>query len=143
MLISRTVRGLQSDFAFGGVQVPDEWGAKKCINGAYTPEEQLPDKDLGKSMNKFSKLEQVPKHIDMGGARVYGVPSIRGDLKPPAMRSVADGSTNYGDEVNAKGLLYPSTFTFDGVAESEFLLVRPEVHSTFCIFLCCVSFPVT
>jgi len=120
------VRGLNPDFAFGGAQVPDEWGAKKCISGAYAPEEQLPDKDLGVSLKKLSKLPMVPAEVDMGGARVYGIPSIRGDLQPPALRSVADGTTNYGDEVNAKGLLYPSTFTFDGVAESEFLLIRSE-----------------
>lgn len=117
------LRGLAPDFAFGSVNAPDEWGTKKLIMGEYLPEEQMPDKDLGISTRKLSKLESVPSGVDMGGARVYGTPSLRGDLVKPRLRSVADGC-NYGDESNAKGLLYPSAYTFEGVSESDFLLVR-------------------
>lgn len=55
--------------------------------------------------------------------RAFGVPSIRDDIRPPKMRSVADPN-NYGNELNGKGLLYPSKFSFDGVTEEDFLMVR-------------------
>lgn len=121
------LRGLKDDFAFGAVAAPDEWGAKKSIRGEYEPHEQMPDKDLGISVRRLYKLQSVPDEVDMGGARVYGCPSIRGDLAKPSMRSVAD-PTNYGDESNARGLLYPSAYTFDGISESDFLLVRPDAE---------------
>lgn len=119
------LRGLGDEFAFGKVNAPDEWGAKKTIMGSYTPQEQMPDKDLGISTRKLNKLETVPTGVDMGGARVYGLPSLRGDLVAPKQISVADPN-NYGNEMNAKGLLYPAKYAFDGIAESDFLLVRPE-----------------
>jgi len=130
---SRELRGVLrnfgEDFVYGRNNVPDEWGAKKVIQGAYTMSEQLPDKDLGISTVKLSNLEWVP---DNHKARAYGVPSIRNDLPAPHMKSVAD-SNNYGDEVAAKGLLYPSVFAFDGVTEDDFLQVRPkeEVREVF------------
>lgn len=115
------LRQFGEEFVFGRNNVPDEWGAKKSIQGAYTPGEQMPDRDLGISTRKLSQLEQVPLNQEH---RTFGTPSIRCDLPAPALKSVADGN-NYGDEVAAKGLLYPSTFAFDGVSQEDFLQVRP------------------
>jgi len=76
----------------------EEWGARRVIQGNYDIKDQLPDKDLGKSVraNK-SGISQDEK-------RVYGVPTIRSDRAPPQLRSVAD-SNNYGDEQTARSLL--------------------------------------
>jgi len=115
------LRQMGEDFVFGRGNLPDEWGAKKTIQGHYTPNEQMPDRDLGTNTRRLNKLDQVP---DDQSYRTFGVPSIRCDLPAPGLRSVADPN-NYGDEVNARGLLYPSTFAFDGVAQEDFLQVRP------------------
>lgn len=118
--IRGSLRNLGEQFVFGRITHPDEWGVKKSILGEYSIEEQMPDKDLGISTRKLSKLSQVPKdEVD----RSYGVPSIRHDLETPQLRSVADPN-NYGDESNCKGLLYPSRFAVDGVDEQDFVAVR-------------------
>jgi hypothetical protein len=123
------LRQFGEDFVFGRNNVPDEWGAKKTIQGNYTPGEQMPDRDLGVSTRRLDNLSFIP---DNHANRVFGVPSIRNDLPAPHLKSVADGN-NYGDEVNAKGLLYPSTFAFDGVSQEDFLQVRPpeEIRELF------------
>jgi hypothetical protein len=126
--IRGTLRQLGSDFVFGRANTPDEWGTKKTLVGAYSQAEQQPDKDLGVSVRKLNPLETIPFQKD----HVYGCPSIRTDLAAPELRSVADPN-NYGDEHNAKGLLYPSKFAYDGVQEEEFLRERSkeEVREVF------------
>lgn len=116
------LRNLGSDFVFGRVENPDEWGVKKCIAGEYPLEEQLPDRDLGMSTKKLSKIGLVPSNPD---DRAYGIPSIRYDKAQPQLRSVADPQ-NYGDESTCKGLLYPSRFAMDGVEQDDFIRVRPK-----------------
>lgn len=116
------LRNLGEDFVFGRVDNPDEWGVKKCITGEYSVNEQLPDEDLGLSTRKLSKIDLVPSNPD---DRAYGIPSIRYDLPPPSLRSVADPQ-NYGNESNLKGLLYPSRFSVDGVEHEDFIMVRPR-----------------
>jgi len=124
---TRVLRGtltqLGSDFVFGTANQPDEWGARKCINGGFSMAEQDPDRDLGVSIRALDAKQRTPFQSD----HVYGTPSIRADLPAPRLRSVAD-SMNYGDEHNSKGLLYPSKFAYDGVAESEFLCDRDPVE---------------
>lgn len=117
-----TLRQLGNDFAFGKSNCPDEWGARKCINGGFSNAEQLPDRDLGLSTRKLDPKQLPPFSTE----HVYGVPSIRADVAAPRLRSVADPQ-NYGDEHNAQGLLYPSKFAYDGVHENEFTTQRqPE-----------------
>lgn len=59
------------------------------------------------------------------GYRVCGVPTIRSDIPAPRIRRVND-RTNYGDEANAYGLLFPSVFSQKGVYESDFFKTRPK-----------------
>lgn len=61
-----------------------------------------PDKDLGKT-NKHG-FRNVPKNGDEN--RIFGVPTIRDDIKKTGIKSVADPN-NYGDEKPAIGLLFP------------------------------------
>lgn len=123
-----TLKKLGSDFVFGRFNTPDEWGARKCINGQFPQDEQMPDRDLGTSIRKLNPLETTP----FDQAHIYGTPSVRADLAVPRLRSVADPK-NYGDEHNAKGLLYPSKYAYDGVEEEEFLQARApqEVREIF------------
>lgn len=105
---------------FGRPGQHDEWGARDCIRGTYTESEQLPDPDLGKSRFRVTQLEHVPaNHLE----RSFGLPSVRADRRPPAMKSVAN-DMNFGDESDGKGLLYPSQFAFEGVNEEDFLRER-------------------
>jgi len=55
----------------------------------------------------------------------YGVPTVRSDIPAPVIRRVSD-HTNYGDELNAHGLLSPSIFTTHGVFESDFFEPRDK-----------------
>jgi len=106
---------------FGKPGQHDEWGARDCIRGEYTEEEQLPDPDLGKSKRKLTKLSSLPaQHAD----RAFGLPSIRADRPAPKLKSIAN-DMNYGDESNGRGLLYPSQFATQGVVEEDFLRSRP------------------
>lgn len=52
--------------------------------------------------------------------RLFGVPSIRSDIRAPSLKSVADHQ-NYGDESGADALLYPPRFSDEGVYQSDFL----------------------
>ena len=90
-----------------------EWGVRECI-GNYTPEEQAPDKDLGRS------IRPGWRNISAHERRVFGVPSIRSDISAPALKSVADHQ-NYGDEAGAATLLYPPRFADGGVTQADFL----------------------
>ena len=90
-----------------------EWGVRECI-GNYAPEEQLPDKDLARS------IRPGWRNISANEKRVFGVPSIRSDISAPALKSVADHQ-NYGDEAGAATLLYPPRFADEGVTQADFL----------------------
>ena len=89
-----------------------EWGVRECI-GNYTPEEQQPDKDLGRS------IRPGWRNIAPEG-RYFGVPSIRSDIPAPMLKSVADHQ-NYGNETGAATLLYPPRFQDGGVTQMDFL----------------------
>lgn len=115
------LRQLGEHYVHGKTMLPDEWGVKKCIHGAYSEQEQEPDRDLGRSTRSLAVLEQIPAD----STRVYGVPTIRHDREKPKLRSVAD-PFNYGDESNAQGLLYPNRFAHDGVNNSDFLAIRDQ-----------------
>jgi len=100
-------------------QSAPEWGVRECI-GNYPPEEQQPDKDLGKSVR--------PGWRNQGPAdRVFGVPSIRSDIAAPMLKSVADHQ-NYGDESGSGTLLYPPRFQDGGVSQADFLAATSQAE---------------
>ena len=55
----------------------------------------------------------------------FGVPTVRSDLPAPRVKRVSD-YTNYGDESDAFGLLYPSVYTNRGVHERDFFVPRSQ-----------------
>ncbi len=104
------------------------WGTAECLRGDYSFAEQMPDKNLGVSMRKLHSLQQIP----LEDTRRYGVPSIRHDRQKPSNLSVSN-TENWGDEVDAKGLLYPEKYDFDGVPLEMFKASRtlPEIKVVF------------
>jgi hypothetical protein len=103
-------------------QPAEDWDASMCTSGTYTLEEQLPDKDLGRTILRGCAPEHV---VSADSTRIFGVPSIRDDIAEPRKRSVAD-SQNYGNEPSAKELLYPAPFADRGVNETDFLCQRSK-----------------
>lgn len=96
----------------------DTWNAGDCLYGDYTYEQQLPDQDLGCSTT-------VGWRNISATDRSYGCPSVRRDVPPPVLRSIAD-CQNYGDDPSACGLLYPSRFQYRGVTDNDFIQTRSK-----------------
>lgn len=117
------------DFTYGKASSqPDEWDAAKCITGQFTPKQQQPDADLGKSTRTLNPKFQVPQqHAN----RTFGVSTIRQDLPAPARRSISD-ATNYGDESGAADVLY--SYVDDGVFNHQFAQPRSlaQIKAIFC-----------
>jgi hypothetical protein len=93
---------------------PSDWGAGDCIRGEYGNEA---DPKLGKSTNKGYRNVTTE-------TRAFGCPSIRDDVPPPKNRSVSDNQ-NYGTDVQARALLFPSQFASIGVHDEDFTEQRP------------------
>ena len=98
----------------------EEWGVQQLICGDYSENDQNPDPDLGKSLRSGFRNESE------SAERVFGAPTIRTDLTAPKVKSVADNQ-NYGNELGAFSLIYPSDALNDGLEEDEYLRLRaPE-----------------
>lgn len=107
------------DFAYGvSSAAADSWGAKDCIQGAYSEADQQPDPDLGKAIAPGWRN-------DTNTNRTFGCPTIRTDIKPPKKRSVGD-SQNYGDDTNAQALLHPAQYAGMGIEDRDFLEDREQ-----------------
>jgi hypothetical protein len=108
----------QPDRTFGLPSDPkapaNGWGAGDCIRGDYGDDD---DPKLGKSTKKGHRNVTTE-------TRAFGVPTIRDDVAPPKNRSVSD-SQNYGTDVHAKALLFPSQFSSIGVHDEDFAKQRP------------------
>jgi len=99
----------------------EPWNAAKCITGEAVYKQVKEDEALGRSTRHG--FRNVPKPGDE--TRVFGVPTIRNDVKKPSMRSVADAN-NYGDEPASVGLLFPQRFSEMGVGNQDFEALRPK-----------------
>lgn len=112
------LHNLSKDFAFGTstLKDPGQWGTKECIEGNTSLEEQMPDPDLGQT------LQPGWRNIT-NETRAFGVPNVRTDVPLPRIRSVADNQ-NYGDEADAKELLYPNGPAWKGVQPDDFYQPR-------------------
>ena len=98
----------------------EEWGVQQLICGDYSMDDQNPDPDLGKSLRSGFRNESKD------AMRVFGAPTIRTDLTAPKVKSVADNQ-NYGNELGAFSLIYPSDALNGGLEEEEYTNPRaPE-----------------
>lgn len=103
-----------------------EWNVKDSIYGDYSEAEQQPDADLGKAVRPGWRNHTRPDVT-------YGCPTVRTDVAPPRIRSISDGQ-NYGDDLGAARLLYPSRFNYMGIEDDDFALLRDkdELHELLC-----------
>jgi len=91
-----------------------EWGVGDCIRGDYTLEDQLPDKDLGRTL--------TPGYRNTGFAdpsRRFGLPSVRIDV--PARSLSMSTCMDFGDGTTAGKLLAPAAYAELGVGDEAFL----------------------
>lgn len=112
------LHNLSADYTYGAstMKDPGAWGTKECIEGNATVEEQMPDPDLGRT------LQPGWRNITNEN-RAFGVPNVRTDIPLPKLRGCADNA-NYGDECDAKELLYPSDHAWKGVQPDDFFQPR-------------------
>lgn len=93
------------DIVYGKPSGSKGLSAAEVLKGKYKESDNLPDRDLGKSITPgFRNLVM--------NDRIFGCPSIRNDIPAPAVnrRSIAD-SQNYGDDVPAQDLINPPAFS--------------------------------
>ena len=91
-----------------------EWGVGDCIRGDYTLEEQMPDRDLGRTL--------TPGYRNVGmadPARRFGLPAVRIDIAPRTLSMAS--SMDFGDGTSAAKLLAPSSYSDLGVSDEDFL----------------------
>jgi len=104
----------------------DEVTAAQVLRGEFPWEQQMPDKDLGKSVRPgFRNVTKDP-------ARTFGIPTIRSDIPARSAVSMSDVS-NYGDGPSASDLLNPSRFADLGIDHSDFVVARTpqEIRDVF------------
>ncbi|KAG9476173.1 hypothetical protein GDO78_002976 [Eleutherodactylus coqui] len=122
------------------------WKDKMSIGNQVSPEGQLKPEDLvleegasEKTLRSLSRGNKAPDFYQTSSSRInavvgrpesscmktYGIPTIRTDLAPPRFHRISD-RTNYGDESNALGLLYPSIFTQHTVYERDIFKSRTK-----------------
>ena len=89
---------------------------EKLIQGCYTPREQAPDTDLGRSLREGYRNWPA----SAAATRAFGVPSVRIDLPEPHQMSIAN-TQNFGNEPNAFSLLSPCSTADRGVNEVHYL----------------------
>mmetsp|Transcript_5153 Transcript_5153/g.12362 ORF Transcript_5153/g.12362 Transcript_5153/m.12362 type:complete len:466 (+) Transcript_5153:87-1484(+) len=117
--LAQRPEGLTPDHSFGMKSGSDDIPAGALIQGFYSPDEQAPDQDIGRCTR--------PGRRNFHSKRWFGVPSIRYDIPaiPEQNRSLAN-CVNYGDELDARGLICPQGFAFRGIADEDFALRRPR-----------------
>lgn len=108
-----------NDIVFGATRKVMEWDAGMCIHGKPNERQLQPDMDLGRSLRSGFRNEVKPGD----DSRVFGVPTIRDDIKKSHLKSVAD-PYNYGDEPAANQLLYPQAWLRKGLSREDFLCPR-------------------
>jgi len=106
------VAGQTGDHTFGVGGTVDAWGAKKCIEGEYCVNEQMPDDDLGRAT-------QIGWRNFTKETRSFGCPTVRTDLRCPQGRGIAD-CQNYGDDTSAAFLIQPDQYACMGLDDDAF-----------------------
>ena len=68
------------------------------------------------------------------GVQIYGVPTVRYDIKAPKKQSIANAQ-NYGNEPNSKQLIHPVAMVERGINEQHFLqqMSKDAIRSIFCL----------
>lgn len=83
------------------------------------------DKSLQDQITSSSSINATVGGLNTKSWPSFGVPTVRSDIPAPSIRRVSD-RTNYGDELDAHGLLSPSIYTTKGVFEKDFFEPRDQ-----------------
>jgi len=111
-------------FTFGVKSIVGEaWNAGKCIHGEPTRDMMVPDPDLSITFQPRSKFKSMRSSRSVDPNRIFGIPSIRSDLKVNMEKISCSDVTNYGNERDAYELLYPNIHQIIGM-EQEALRVK-------------------
>ena len=87
---------IPEDYTFGSKSIKNNdntWNIAKCIHGdinSLKPEMLEKDVDLGKSSLYKSKNSRLQPKTDIETKRIFGLPSVRSDLKPREKESVCN-----------------------------------------------------
>lgn len=103
-------------FRFGAASAASEGGTKAALTGTLTREELLDTGDLGRATRRRGQ----PAATQADPGRIYGVPSVRTDVRAPLKRSVAD-HRSFGDEPSTASLIAPPSGASQGVFEKDFM----------------------
>jgi EF-hand domain-containing family member B len=107
------------DFAYGTRQSHDKYGMKSLLSGGGFGNDE--DPTLGRSISKIKSLRSGHATIqdEPDQEKTFGVPTIRYDLPRPANKRITNAK-NYGDDASAAALLYPTSFTANGLSDELF-----------------------
>lgn len=113
------------DFAYGSRLTFDKDGMKSLLSGGGFGMDD--DQTLGRSISHTQSLRKgraaVQEPVDP--TKTFGVPTVRYDLPRPANKRITNAK-NYGDDASAASLLYPTSFTANGLSDEQF--TRPLSH---------------
>lgn len=111
------------DLVYGKASGSKGLSAAEVLRGKYKESDNLPDRDLGKSITPGFR------NVTLQGDRVFGCPSIRNDIPAPIVqrRSIAD-SQNYGDDVPAQDLINPPAFSDLAIGPMAMAEERPKAQ---------------
>lgn len=109
------------DFAYGTRQKFDEYGMKSLLSGGGGGNNTDEDLTLGRSISKIKSLRSGRPTIQdqPDQTKTFGVPTIRYDVPRPANKRITNAQ-NYGDDASAAALLYPTSFTANGLSDELF-----------------------
>jgi len=118
---TRCVPPVHPGFFYGVKSAADECNAGQLVRGNYTVDEQQPDADLGRSI--------VPGRRNFVTKAPLGIPTVRTDIKaPPLERRSVSNSTNWGDDPDALGVIFPGKYQWKGVNEADFKALRSRAE---------------
>jgi hypothetical protein len=113
------------DFAYGNRLSFDKDGMKSLLSGGGFGMDE--DPTLGRSISHTQSLRKgrASTQEPVDPTKTFGVPTIRYDLPRPQTKRITNDK-NYGDDASAASLLYPTSFTANGLSDEQF--TRPLSH---------------
>lgn len=112
-------RSQGKDFAYGSRLTFDKDGMKSLLSGGGFGMDD--DPTLGRSISRTQSLRKghptTQEIVDP--SKTFGIPTIRYDLPRPANKRITN-ARNYGDDASAASLLYPTSFTANGLSDEQF-----------------------
>jgi hypothetical protein len=108
-----------TDFAYGSRQKFDEFGMKSLLSGGGFGNDD--DPTLGRSVSRTQSLRNGRATVQAmpDVTKTFGVPTVRYDLPRPQYKRITNAK-NYGDDASAAALLYPTSFTANGLSDELF-----------------------